>query len=397
MRVLQSFVALTALLVTIVPVNVAAQCRTFTVRKELNDMTAQDWAVYKSTILKAHATPDPNGSGYSIWEYGAILHNQVANVIHGNCQFLFWHRMFTRWMEQRLQAINPAFQFFYWDAAREWRNPTASTIFNHFGTSGRPVRDGFLANAYFKSTRSYLTRNFRFPDLGGILPSLETLTQLQVDSGRQGGFGFYASRMELFHGQLHVLLGGPGESGQIQSMFSPVDPFFYSHHSNVDWLWLNAQASWINQGRGPEYQIGGLDDRNMTCTLNNRLAGFQSVFADVIDLRRMCVRYLLPGQSAGAQPGGVVPGGVVPGGVVPGGVIPGGLPPGGGLPEQRRSLVPVPSGGTVSLNSAAISPNSIGGGAPYGEQLVPYQFPSGYRKMDQCPQALPPVVAGSQL
>ncbi|KAH6597387.1 hypothetical protein BASA50_004528 [Batrachochytrium salamandrivorans] len=225
--------------------------------------------------------------------------------------------------------------------------------------------------------------------MGGILPSLETYTQLQIDSGRQGGFSFYASRMELFHGQLHVLLGGPGESGQIQSMHSPNDPFFYSHHSHIDWLWFNAQASWINQGRGPEYQIGGLDDRNMTCTLNNRLAGFQSVFADVLDLRRMCVRYLLPGQSAGAQPGGVVPGGVVPGGVVPGGVIPGGLPPGGGLPEQRRSLVPVPSGGTVSLNSAAISPNSIGGGAPYGEQLVPYQFPSGYRKMDQCPQALP--------
>ncbi|OAJ39582.1 hypothetical protein BDV3_005376 [Batrachochytrium dendrobatidis] len=354
---------------------VVAQCSRTTVRKELYDMNERDWTIYTETIRKATMMPDPNGSGYSIWEAGAQLHNRVASMIHGNCQFLFWHRMFMSWTERRLQAINPEFSFFYWDSASEWSAPTNSIIWKYLGRSGRPVRDGFLSDVSFRSTNGPLIRNFQFPNLGGILPSTDTYSQMYTDSIANGGFAFYAPRLELYHGQVHVLIGGgPMEDGQMQSMLSPLDPFFFAHHGHIDWMWFNAQAGWANYRPDSAYQIGGLDHMNMTCSLNSPLSGFQGVLADVLDLRSLCVQYSNP-RAGGNRP-----------------------PPQPGF-SQPLPNDPMQSGGGFNTGFSAppggfntglsVPPGGNMGSGAFQQFVQPFQPPAGYTPMNQCPQNLP--------
>ena len=94
-------------------------CGRITVRKEMHDLTDQEWEIYTTTIRAAAQMPGTTG-GRTVWEEFAQFHISMAQEIHGNCQFLPWHRMFLSYAERRLQQINPNFAFFYWDSAREW-------------------------------------------------------------------------------------------------------------------------------------------------------------------------------------------------------------------------------------------------------------------------------------
>ena len=58
------------------------------------------------------------------------------------------------------------------------------------------------------------------------------------------GFGFSPS-LEGPHGNVHVLVGGPGGNMSLVSRAAR-DPIFWLHHGNIDRLW----DRWINMGGG---------------------------------------------------------------------------------------------------------------------------------------------------
>lgn len=89
------------------------QCPRFTVRKEMNDLTEQEWQTYLSTIVESTRRIDPE-SGLTIWEAGVRRHSQFSAENHGSAAFLYFHRHYLTWMERKLQTINPNFAFFYW-------------------------------------------------------------------------------------------------------------------------------------------------------------------------------------------------------------------------------------------------------------------------------------------
>jgi ABC-type uncharacterized transport system permease subunit len=85
-----------------------------TIRKDVRDMTQNEWDIYTSTIRKAITTYEP-GSNVSIWMQNVNLHKAIYPQVHSNCMFFYFHRIFIYHMEKKLQdMINPSFFFPYW-------------------------------------------------------------------------------------------------------------------------------------------------------------------------------------------------------------------------------------------------------------------------------------------
>lgn len=261
----------------------ATQCAHRTVRKEIAHMTTSDWNLFSDTIQKANIR-QPNAN-LSMWEEGAWIHNSVSDSIHWNCLFFFWHRRFTVYMERRLQQINPDFFFPYFDSARSYNDIDHSIVWEHIGSYGSPVRNDVLFHSkYFKITGMQLTRNLtHFP----VVPSLEQYNQLYQDSLRNGGYTAWYKQAEIYHGMIHMHAGG-----QMISMFSPLDPLFYLHHSYMDLLWSASQQGWDDHGFGLKGQVGGLLNSGQSCDLKTtKLPYFNEPLESVLKLDDWCVEY----------------------------------------------------------------------------------------------------------
>ena len=268
----------------------AQQCNQVTVRKEVNDMTAQEWQTYQSTLRQAAATPDSDMPHLSIWEAAASFHNQKNNEIHWTCSFFWWHRMFITQVERKLQKINPDFFFPYWDSASMSENPMASSHWKYIGTTGTPLQgDVFKGQALQTDTNRSLYRSFTGGSI--TLPQTAIYDSIFQDSLKLGGFKQWAKDMEIKHGYLHNSVGG-----QMSGMYSPVDPLFYMHHGHLDSMWAQAQVGWKNAGLTSSSQVGGNLANGAVCTLNSRLPGYSNVFNDVLDISTLCVRYSSVGE-----------------------------------------------------------------------------------------------------
>ena len=150
-----------------------SQCTKVTTRYEVHDMTEADIKIFRETIRTASTTPDPDSPNMSIWEAGVKLHESSTREIHVDGTFFYWHRLFLRSMEEKLQEINPQFYFPYWDSSKEWntfQNSLALKITDMSDTNLGIKRD--VSN--------------------GVLPSPESFAnhfQNSINTGE--GFGFF--------------------------------------------------------------------------------------------------------------------------------------------------------------------------------------------------------------
>ncbi|RKO88938.1 hypothetical protein BDK51DRAFT_37982 [Blyttiomyces helicus] len=188
------------------------------VRKAIQDLSADEWSVYTSTIQQAM------GSG--LWQTFADLHNAQANYIHGQTSiFLFWHRQFLKWSEQKLQEIEPDFYWPYWPvdrswAAEQWSNDPVWRIM------GKTVDQGFVARHTFNHADSTTGPLLRAVDWTSDLPSSQQYAAAYANAITSGeGFRSYSDTVQAFHGWFHVTMGG-----DMSTMESPLDPLFFLHH-----------------------------------------------------------------------------------------------------------------------------------------------------------------------
>ena len=286
------------------------QCAKMTVRKEMNgavlsfltslDLTDQDWEVYLTTLKQAATIRDPT-NGLTIWETAVKHHVDWAPPNHGSATFLYYHRYFLVWMEQKLQQINPNFAFFYWDSSREFSFWRQSKIWSKLGGDrGTPVTDGPFAGINFGYVRGPLVRDFNSTDNP---PSVEYFGQLYQNSlNKTNGYADYAVGLEWGHGMIHKLVGGL--RGQMIQMTSPIDPIFYAHHAFVDYTFFQAQMGWKAAGYDASYSIGGLLKNRQPLTADTPIQGFEQWTPKrLLDVGDLCIRYARIGENLGSNGG----------------------------------------------------------------------------------------------
>ena len=271
-------------------------CGKITYRKEANDVTRAEWEMIVDTIKKAQQQPDDDIKNLSIWEAGAQVHLDLSadsagkERIHGNCMFLFWHRIFLTEMEKSLQKINSKFFFPYWDTAKQWEDVEAASVWKYLGGKGNPLSNGIFGNAPFKvkgfekplsrTTHAWNERLYPSQFYDKLLNS--SLTQ-------KSGFAGWASDLEVSHGTFHVEVGG--DQGQMSQMGSPLDPLFYLHHANIDYIWLQAQIQFKIHGLE---QIGGEKGDGSKCMLSDKVPNYDVTLEQALELQNMCVDYRKP-------------------------------------------------------------------------------------------------------
>jgi tyrosinase len=259
------------------------------VRKNQNQLTAQDKARYTAAVLqmKQMTAGSVLGTTANVYDKYVIWHNEAVrymhthaghtmamgpqNHAHVHAGFCPWHRYFVASFEQDLQAADRALgndgsiTVPYWDWVHDHGGSSGrqrSSIWNddfmgpdgsgsdHAVTSG-PFRRGNWQTVLAPAT--FLRRDF-----GANIGSLPTSDAVKetlkhrvfdvapwddtVDSFRnrlEGWFGDPEGRTGM-HNRVHVWVGG--------DMFlvptAPNDPVFFLHHCNVDRLWAKWQATW---------------------------------------------------------------------------------------------------------------------------------------------------------
>jgi hypothetical protein len=154
-----------------------------------------------------------------------------ANNIHWNWQFVPWHRTLLYFLERimRKQSKLDDVRLCYWD----WENPGSRVLPAIYAPAGQPL---YWANrGTMKSPNWPLSDDDVDVQPSLILPTFDLFggTAAQRKPTPIAYSGPHASVHNAF---------GPGDMADLQ--YSPRDPVFYAHHSNIDRLW----SSWVAAG-----------------------------------------------------------------------------------------------------------------------------------------------------
>ncbi|KAJ1934147.1 hypothetical protein EC988_008898, partial [Linderina pennispora] len=145
--------------------------------------------------------------------------------------------------EQVLQRYNPSVAIPYWNALVDYQQPAASSVLgdDYFGKDGDAgsecVTSGIASSWSYKlSTTTCLMRKFNGGN--GTINSwyspeyMTSLLQTTTD------YADLRNKIEnSLHGAVHLAI-----NGAMSTMYSPVDPVFWIHHSNIDRLYAQWQA-----------------------------------------------------------------------------------------------------------------------------------------------------------
>lgn len=83
-------------------------------------------------------------------------------------------------------------------------------------------------------------------------------------------------------------------TGPMGTMFSPLDPLFYLHHSFIDYTWTQGQSGWAAKGWPLSAQFGGEKMDGSSCAMTDKLPGYVNQVSEVIDTASLCILYSVP-------------------------------------------------------------------------------------------------------
>lgn len=202
-------------------------------------MSQIEWDEYVRAFNILTQTPEPGGSGRSIYEQFSLDHDRLAsgaNGFHGNEYFLAWHReMLWKW-DIALNAAVPGVTqpYFEWSVSADAIFEDPMFALNRFGGSVAQTGEAEapIPNGSFQGLRSSwpaphsVTRNFNMDPLA---------TNQLIDSIIQGVDGFVDFTIALefgVHNAFHRAIGG-----DMVTPWSPNEPLFYFHHAYMDLLY----------------------------------------------------------------------------------------------------------------------------------------------------------------
>ncbi|KXN71985.1 Di-copper centre-containing protein, partial [Conidiobolus coronatus NRRL 28638] len=156
------------------------------------------------------------------------IHLQNVEFAHGTQYFLPWHREIINRLEEALRAEDDSVTLPYWDWSVESQFPEDSIVFTnkYFGGNGG---GGCIGGRYSNSGMGCVLRNFDQGRSIGAFAAPEVIRNVL----RAGSFSEFWNRIEASpHGNVHNNIGG-----DMATMSSCKDPFFYLHHAYIDKLW----------------------------------------------------------------------------------------------------------------------------------------------------------------
>lgn len=200
----------------------------------MKSMTEEEWRDYVEAFKLLTSTPDPNGSGRSIYAQFAYEHDMFAE--HQNNLFLAWHReQLWKW-DVALNSVKPGVvqPFFDWSVSSE--DIFSDPVFNEnrvggsVGSGGNqdlPIPDGsFLGLESTWRSQHLVTRNF-FNDPLATVEIIEAAIE-DIDV-----FENFRLVLEFeIHNAFHRAIGG-----DMVMPWSPNEPLFYFHHAFIDLIY----------------------------------------------------------------------------------------------------------------------------------------------------------------
>ncbi|KAJ2296111.1 hypothetical protein IWW55_005215 [Coemansia sp. RSA 2706] len=256
-----------------------SRCDSVVTRKEVRDLSSSEWKIVSDTIARMQEL------GW--FTYFASLHEIYFPVVHGQSQFLPFHRRLIRHFEMVGQRINPEFALPYWNEFPDYRNPAKSKVLTDrlLGGNGQGgdkcVMDGVQANwtMHYPSDHC-LRRDF---DRGDAIQAWHSTEFIQSVIQRSDTMAVFRESIENSqHGMAHL-----GIRGDMVLRHSPNDFIFMLHHAFVDRIW----AVWQDDGHESTFDGPGPNEPNMT--KDSRILFFNESVESVLSLGRglMCYEY----------------------------------------------------------------------------------------------------------
>lgn len=201
----------------------------FSAREMADPAMAQQLALFRKAICAVRDLPPADVIGWSKLVALHCVHCARTDPknVHYDWQFLPWHRALLYFLERHLRKLSGSddLRLVYWD----WESPQSRTLPDIYAPPDQPL---YWANRKLDGPRWPLT------DANvNVQPSLAT-----PDFDTFGGTAVQNEPRPIAYSGPHAPVHNafsPGDMSDLQ--YSPRDPVFYAHHSNVDRLW----SSWV--------------------------------------------------------------------------------------------------------------------------------------------------------
>ncbi len=155
--------------------------------------------------------------------------------VHYNWQFPTWHRGLLYFLERqmRIMSKNDSLRLIYWD----WENKNSRVMPAIYGELNQPL---YWANRYLGPL------SFPLPDEDVNVQPLLALPTFEQFGGtaaqRQPVPALYSGPHANVHNAFANPTGAPPQGDMANLQYSPRDPLFYAHHSNIDRVWSSWSA-----------------------------------------------------------------------------------------------------------------------------------------------------------
>jgi len=238
------------------------------VRQEITTWTAAEFIVF-ANAMKILNTPRA-GETTSWFANLVSIHNALSAEVHGNDNFLHWHRYYLLILERKLQTIDPSICMPYWDWPNSSQNFTAHPVFTTPFLSTQDANGCIPTGPFAQWTV--------FNEIGCVQRNINTtytLTSYGITVAllhNTQNFTSFRNTLEVTpHSGPHIAIGG-----SMATMLSPADPLFWLHHATVDMLWSDLT-----------YKTTGLQHP----ALATPLPGFLLTLGDVDHAEDWCYSY----------------------------------------------------------------------------------------------------------
>lgn len=259
--------------------NANGACQETRVRREWRELSRDQQHRYLKAVRATQRRSDDKPSRYDLL---AKMHGDAAMPLHVHPVFLPWHRAFIFWFENGLRKLDSSITLPFWDWSHDASEPQDAPVFGssplQFGTNGvgeeHCVKDGAFKDWHplypeehclKRIYRNQVRRTGMKPDqVKRTISALVSSETMNMFLSKSNTFGEVAKAIELTpHGTVHNNLGG-----DMLSMYSPNDPVFFLHHTNIDRLW----DAWQRLSPSKNvYAYGGKNHNGSPAKLSDRL------------------------------------------------------------------------------------------------------------------------------
>ncbi|VUC32086.1 unnamed protein product [Clonostachys rosea] len=241
-------------------------------RTEWRDLSDQEKSTYIEAVQCLKDVPSrlTETTSETLWDDFAYVHRELDSEIHFVANFLPWHRWFVYIYESALQAdCNYTGVMPYWDWTRDEEDPDSSPIFdNDLGFGGDGDADtGCVNSGPFAGFNVSTPDNHCLQRVFDMTMLTQYSSQSEVDSALE--ITSYSSFRPTVENGPHR--GGHAAiSGDMANNYSPNDPIFFLHHTNIDrvwWQWQSESSDRQTEYSGNRYQ----NDASVEATLEDTL------------------------------------------------------------------------------------------------------------------------------